>query len=286
VSSALNVSPDASRDEYRVVIEPARRAGGEWRELWSYRELFFFFAWRDLIVRYKQTFLGVAWAALRPLIAIALLSFVFSRLAGLQAEGGVPYSVFVLTGLLPWQLVSTGLADASQSLILQANLVSKVYFPRILVPASALSVSVADGAVSLVLMGLLLVYHGLWPGLRLLALPACFVLAVGTALGVGIWLSALTVRWRDLRVAVPFLVQVSLYASPVAYRAALIPEAWRPVFEINPLVGIIAAFRWCLIPGTSLETRAVLLSLTVTVLLLVTGLRYFRATERHFADVI
>lgn len=269
-----------------VVIEPRRGVGHLGSELWRHRELFLFLAWRDLLVRYKQTALGIAWAGVRPAVAMVIFSFVFGRIAGLPAEGGAPYALFVLAGLLPWQLVTSGASDAGNSLVVQANLISKVYFPRLLVPASALSVSLADALVSFALLGTLVAYHGIRPGPQLVALPVVVLLATAVALGAGLWLSALTVRWRDVRVIVPFLVQISLYASPVAYGSSLVPERWRPLYELNPLVGLIDGFRWALLSGTGFPGRSLAFAAAVAVLLVTTGLAHFRRTERSFADVI
>lgn len=287
-SVVTHSAPPEGRDPVppTVVIEPNRGIGRLGSELWQHRELFLFLAWRDLLVRYKQTVLGVAWAGFRPAVAMVLFSFVFGRIAGLPAEGGAPYALFVLAGLLPWQLVTSGASDAGNSLVVQANLISKVYFPRLLVPASALSVSLVDTVVSFALMGGLLAYHGIRPGPQLLALPMVLSLAVAVSLGAGLWLSALMVRWRDVRVIVPFLVQISLYASPVAYGSALCPERWRALFDLNPLVGLIDGFRWALLPGIGFPARSLACSVAAAVLLVTTGLAHFRRTERSFADVI
>jgi lipopolysaccharide transport system permease protein len=272
------------RDE-ALVIEAGRGQSGYWRDLWRYRELLYFFAWRDLLVRYKQTLVGLGWSLLRPLLAMAIFSLVFGRLARLPSEG-VPYPVFVLAGLMAWQLFATALSDASNSLLANASLVTKVDFPRLLAPAGSVVVAVADALVSAALLLALMAWYGVTPPWRVVLLPAFAALGLAAALGAGCWLGALNVRYRDVRLAVPFLVQVGLYASPVGFASGLVPEAWRPYFYLNPMAGVIDGFRFCLFERSPLDTLGLATGATLILLLLVTGVLYFRRTERTFADVI
>jgi lipopolysaccharide transport system permease protein len=269
-----------------VVVEAGRGEDQYWRDVWHYRELLYFLAWRDLLVRYKQTVLGVAWALVRPLVGLVVFTLLFGRLAGLPS-GGLPYPVLVLAGLIPWLFFAAALTDASNSLVANASLVSKVYFPRLLAPLSAVAVSLVDLAVSGVLLGALLAFyrHPLTP--RVLALPAFLALALLAALGAGLWLAALHVRYRDVRHVVPFLLQVGLYLSPVGFTSGLIPDRWRAAYALNPMVGVIEGVRWCLLgPESATHWGSLLASAATGTALLVTGVWYFRRTERTFADLI
>jgi lipopolysaccharide transport system permease protein len=272
--------------EGEIVVEAGAAGARYWGDLWRYRELLYFLAWRDLLVRYKQTAAGVAWALVRPLLALAVFSFVFGRVAKLPSPDGVPYPVLVFTGLLPWQFVTTALTDAAGSLVSNANLVGKVYFPRLLVPAAAVAVGLADTVLSMLLLLVLMLATQVAPGPRLLLLPVFVALALLAALGAGLWLAALNVRYRDVRLLVPFLVQLSLYASPVGFDSAVVPERWRLLFSFNPLVGVIEGFRYCLLPDAPLDLAALGISASLVVVLLLGGTAYFRSTERAFADVI
>src|SRR5207249_4736617 len=222
---------------HELVIEAGRTEGQYWRDLFRYRELFYFLAWRDILVRYKHTVIGILWAVLRPFLTMVVFVLIFSKIAKLP-PGGLPYPVMVFAGMLPWQLFSTSLSEGSNSLITSANLISKVYFPRLIVPTSAVVVSFADFAVSAVLLGLLMIYYGVWPGLSLLAIPAFTLLGLGASVGAGLWLAALNVEYRDFRYLVPFLVQFGLYISPVGFTSAIIPERWRMLYSLNPMVAV------------------------------------------------
>lgn len=272
-----------SRD--RVTIEAGRGEARYWRDVWQYRELLYFLAWRDVLVRYKQTAAGVAWAVLRPALTLAVFSFVFGRIARLPSDG-VPYPLLVFAGLLPWQFVASSVADTAGSLVSNAGLLTKVYFPRLLAPVSAVAVSVLDGAVSLLLLAGLMAYYGRWPGLEILTLPGVALLALALAIGAGVWLAALNVRYRDVRLLVPFLVQVGLYVSPVGFSSAVIPERFRLLYFLNPLVGVIDGFRHALLGAPAPDPRALGLTALTALALLVSGVAYFRRTERTFADVI
>jgi lipopolysaccharide transport system permease protein len=268
-----------------LVIEAGRAERPYWRDLWRYRELLGFLAWRDIKVRYKQAVLGVAWAALQPAVQTLLLTFVFGKLAKMP-DGGVPYPLIVLTGLLPWQLFSSAFSGAGNSLVGNANLISKVYFPRLIVPLSALAVALVDLAILLILTLPLTMIWGVVPTWRLCFLPVFILAALLIALGAGLWITALTVRYRDFRFIAPFLLQIGLFVTPVGYRTDFLPN-WHDLLALNPLTGVVNAFRWCFL-GNSIgfDASGLAMSLVVAALLLGTGLWYFRATERRFADVI
>ncbi|MEY2545173.1 MAG: lipopolysaccharide transport system permease protein [Verrucomicrobiota bacterium] len=272
--------------EQELVIEAGRTERNYWRDLFRYRELFYFLAWRDVLVRYKQTVIGVLWAVLRPFLTMVVFVFVFSRIAKLPAEG-IPYPVMVFAAMLPWQLFSTSFSEGSNSLISNANLISKVYFPRLIVPASAVIVSFVDFLISLSLLTLLMVWYHVWPMWHILTLPLFTILALLTSTGAGLWLAALNVEYRDFRYVVPFLVQFGLYVSPVGFSSSVVPAKWRPFYSLNPMVGVIDGFRWAVSGGRStIYMPGLFVSLAVTALLLIGGIWYFRRMERTFADVI
>jgi lipopolysaccharide transport system permease protein len=268
------------------VIEAGRTERHYWADLWRYRELFGFLVWRDFLVRYKQTAIGVAWALLRPLVAIVVFTIVFGRLAGLPSDGA-PYAIMVCAGLLPWQFFASGFSEAGGSLVGNASIISKVYFPRLVIPASAVIVSLVDFAVSLAILAGLMIWYGYAPGWRIATLPLFLAIAFLAALGAGLWVGALNVRYRDFRFVIPFIVQFGLYISPVGFSSSIIPENWRFVYSLNPMVGVIDGFRWAILGGQdALYWPGFLLSLAVVLLLVVSGVWYFRRTERSFADVI
>jgi lipopolysaccharide transport system permease protein len=269
-----------------LVIEAGRAHLHYWRDLWRYRELLGLLAWRDIQVRYKQAVLGVAWALIQPAVQTVLLWFVFGKLAKMPAGGDVPYSLLVLAGLLPWQLFSTAFGNAGNSLVGNAHLISKVYFPRLLMPLAALAVALVDMLVLLALALPLIAFFGAPPDWRLLLLPLFMLGTLLVALGAGLWITALTVKFRDFRFIAPFLLQIGLFATPVGYRADLLPN-WRELLALNPLTSLVEGFRWSLLGGrTQLDPHAFGLSALMTTLLLASGLWYFRKTERQFSDVI
>lgn len=276
---------DSSLQEL-IVVRAAGSDRGYWRELWKYRELFYFLAWRDLKVRYKQTVIGVAWAVIRPLLTMIIFTVVFSRLAKLPSTGDVPYPVLVMAGLIAWQFFAAVMGEGSQSIVSNANLITKIYFPRVIVPASVLAVAMADLAITGMLTLLLMAWYRVWPSWHIIALPAFLLMAIAAALGVGLWLSALTVRYRDMRFVIPFTVQFGLYVTPVGFSTATVAAAYRPLYALNPMVGVIEGFRWSLLGTGELSGGILPISVTTALLLLVTGFRYFRATERSFADTI
>jgi lipopolysaccharide transport system permease protein len=269
-----------------IVIEAGRGARRYWSDLWLYRELLYFLAWRDIVVRYKQTAIGVAWALIQPLLLMVILTFVFGRLAKLPSDG-IPYSLLVLCGLLPWFFFSQAFSSASSSLIGNANMVSRIYFPRMLIPLSAVAVCLVDFAITFGLLIVLALIYGVLPDWRVIALPGFLLLAIATAVGAGLWLAALNVKYRDFRYVVPYMVQIGMYISPVGFNSALVPEKWRIVYALNPMVGVIDGFRWSFLGGTTeIFLPGLFLSVLLSVALLVSGIVYFRKTERQFADLI
>jgi homopolymeric O-antigen transport system permease protein len=277
--------PDAERGEdFDLVIEAGRGFSRYWRDLWRYRGLLYFLAWRDVLVLYKQTAIGVAWAVLRPLLTMAVFTIIFGKLAKLPSEGA-PYPVLVFSAMLPWQMFSNALQSSSSSLIDNTNLISKVYFPRLIVPASAVAASLVDFAISFAILLVMTAWFHVFPGARLLAVPLFVLLGLIVAFGAGLWFAALNVRYRDFRYVVPFALQLGLYVSPVGFSASVVPSQWHLVYSINPLVGVIDGFRWAIV-GTPLDGDAVAMSCAVGAILLVSGIAYYRSVERTFADVI
>lgn len=273
--------------EQVLVIEAGRAERQYWQDLWRYRELFYFLAWRDILVRYKQTFIGIAWALIRPFLTMVVFSVVFGKLAGLPAPAGVPYPILVFAAMLPWQFFSSALSECSNSLITNSNLISKVYFPRLIVPTSAVIVSFVDFMVSgMILLGLMAWYNFV-PDWRILTLPLFIAIAFAASMGVGLWLAALNVEYRDFRYIVPFIVQFGLYISPVGFSSDVVPENWRLLYSLNPMVGVIDGFRWAILGGQStIYWPGFILSLGLVVIFLGSGIWYFRKMERTFADVI
>ena len=271
---------------FDLIIEPNRTTVAFFRELLRYRELFYFLAWRDILVRYKQTVIGIAWSVIRPLLTMLVFTIVFGRLARLPNEG-VPYPILVFSAMLPWQYFSNAMQESSNSLIAESRLISKVYFPRLIVPASSVIVSAVDFLISLALLGLLMLGYSFVPSWTFLFMPFFFLLATLAALGTGFWLSALNVKYRDFRYIVPFLVQFGLYVSPVGFSSSVVPERWRLLYSLNPMVGVIDGFRWC-VQGTasSLYLPGFLISAAISVLAFFSGVWFFRRTERFFADFI
>jgi lipopolysaccharide transport system permease protein len=270
-----------------LLISPTLSSRTYWLDLWRYRELFYFLAWRDILVRYKQTVIGIAWAVIRPLLTTVIFTVIFGRLSHLPSPISVPYALMVMSAMLPWQFFATALSESSNSLIGNANLISKVYFPRLIIPAGSVITSFVDFLITLVLMGGLMVWFRFLPDWHLLLLPVFAALAFACAFGGGLWLCALNVQYRDFRYIVPFIVQLGLYVSPVGFSSSIVPEKWRLLYSLNPMVGIIDGFRWCLLHGrTPLDWQAIRLSCGLVVLLSVSGIWYFRKMERTFADVI
>lgn len=270
----------------RLVIKAGKTEGQYWQDIWHYRELFYFLAWRDLLVLYKQTAIGVSWALIRPLLTMVVLTIVFGRLAKLDV-GEAPYPILVFAGLLPWQFFSNALSESSNSLILNANLVSKVYFPRLIVPASAVIVSFVDFIISGLILLALMAWYDFVPDWRIMTLPIFIAIGFAAAMGGGLWLAALNVEYRDFRYLVPFIVQFGLYISPVGFSSEVVPEQWRLLYSLNPMVGVIDGFRWAILGGDfQLYWPGFCLSMLLVLALLSSGIWYFRKMERTFADVI
>ena len=269
-----------------LIIEAGRTERHYWKDLWRYRELFYFLAWRDILVRYKQTVIGLAWALIRPLLTMVVFVFVFSKLAKLPSEG-VPYPILVFAALLPWQFFSNAFTEAGNSLISNANMISKVYFPRLVIPTSAVIVSFVDFLISGIILVVLMIWYGFAPDWRIFALPLFIFIAFVAAMGAGLWIAALNVKYRDFRYIIPFVVQFGLYVSPVGFSSTIVPDQWRLLYSINPMVGVIDGCRWAILGGnTPLYWPGFLLSLFLVVVILVTGTYYFRKTEKSFADII
>ena len=270
----------------RLVIKAGRTESQYWQDLWHYRELFYFLAWRDILVRYKQTAIGVAWALIRPFITMVVFTVVFGQLAKLPSEG-VPYPILVFAAMLPWQFFAGALSECSNSLIFNSNLISKVYFPRLIVPTSAVIVSFVDFLISGIILLALMAWYNFVPDWRILTLPLFIAVAFAAAMGGGLWLAALNVEYRDFRYLVPFIVQLGLYVSPVGFSSNIVPEQWRLLYSLNPLVGVIDGFRWAILGGGShLYWPGFMLSTGLVALLFASGVWYFRKMERTFADVI
>jgi lipopolysaccharide transport system permease protein len=285
-SSTKSDSPN-SGDETLLVLAAGRAEAYYWRDLWRYRELFAILAWRDVAVQYKQTVIGAAWAVVRPLLTMLVFTGVFSRLAGLPSEGATPYPIMVMAGMLPWFLFATVLGNSSNSLVSSSNLISKVYFPRLIVPVASAVVALVDFAISLVLVFAMMAWFAFAPDWRLLFLPLFALLALLAALGPALIMTALNVKYRDFRFIVPFVVQFGLYLSPVGFSSAIVPDEWRLLYALNPMVGVIDGFRWCLLGGeAALDVPGFGIGLAVIVLFLWLGVRTFRATEKSFADLL
>ena len=277
----MSVTPD------EIIIEPGRGLKHYWKDLWHYRELFYFLAWRDIAVRYKQTVIGVAWSVIRPVLTMAVFVVVFGKLAGLPSEGDAPYPILVFAAMLPWQFFANALSESSNSLVGNANMISKVYFPRLAIPASSVIVSFIDFLISFAMLLLLMGGYRFVPGWRIITLPLFALLAIGVAIGAGLWFASLTVKYRDFRFIVPFVVQFGLYVSPVGFSSKIVPPQWRLLYSLNPMVGVIDGFRWAIIGGdVELYLPGLLLAIGLVVTLLTSGIWYFRRTERTFADVI
>lgn len=270
----------------KLIIEAGRTEKHYWADLWRYRELFYFLAWRDILVRYKQTVIGFAWALLRPFLTMVVFTVVFGKLAKLPSEG-VPYPIMVFAAMLPWQFFSNSLAEASNSLVGNSNLISKVYFPRLIVPASSVITSFIDFLISAGIMAILMLWYSFVPDWKIVLLPLFVVIAFAASMGFGLLLTALNVKYRDFRYIVPFIVQFGLYISPIGFSSSIVPEKWRLLYSLNPMVGVVDGFRWAILGGrATIYMPGFILSLGIVLVFLIVGVWYFRKTERTFADVI
>jgi lipopolysaccharide transport system permease protein len=270
-----------------IIIEPGRYERNYWHDLWRYRELLRVLAWRDLAVRYKQTVIGVAWAVIRPFLTMLVFTIIFGRIAKLPSDGIVPYPLMVFAGMLPWTFFATGLSEASNSLVNNANLISKVYFPRLIVPVATVVVAFVDFLITFSILVVLMAWFRFLPDWRILLLPALILLAFLVSMGPSLWITALNVKYRDFRYVIPFIVQFGLYVSPVGFSSSVVSEKWRLLYSLNPMVGVIDGFRWCILGGQSpLYLPGLAVSLCVTAFFLWFGIRRFRKTEKSFADLI
>ena len=279
--------PQPAESPHLLVLEPGRTGKNYWRDIWAFRELFAILAWRDVAVRYKQTVIGVAWAVVRPLLTMVIFTVIFGRLAKLPSAGAAPYPIMVFAGMLPWFLFSTVLSEASNSMVANTNLVGKVYFPRIILPTATALVALVDFAINLALLACLMAWYGFLPTWRILFLPLFVVLATLASLGPSLWMTAMNVKYRDVRYIIPFVVQFGLYISPVGFTSAVVPEKWRLWYSLNPIVGVIDGFRWSILGKNSpLNMESFAISMAATLFFLWLGISYFRRTERTFADLI
>jgi lipopolysaccharide transport system permease protein len=277
--SAENIIPE-------LVIEAGRSEKNYWMDLWRYRELFYILSWRDIKVRYKQTAIGAAWSIIRPLLTMIIFTVIFGRVAKLPPEGSAPYAIMVYAAMLPWQFFSNALGEASNSLINNTNLITKIYFPRMIIPASSVIVSFVDFGISALLMILLMVWYRFMPPLQIVLLPLFVVMAFLASFGISLYVTALNVKYRDFRYIIPFVVQFGLYISPVGFSSSVVPEKWRLLFSLNPMVGVIDGFRWCILGEQKFYWPGFLASTAVIIFFCLIGIRYFRRTEKSFADNI
>lgn len=268
-----------------IVIEPSG-SRIQLKTLWEYRELLYFLTWKELKIRYKQTILGVLWVILQPLLTMVVFTLFFSKLAGIKSESGIPYPLFTFAALLPWQLFANSLSFGGNSLIHNQQLITKVYFPRLLVPLSAVLTNIVDFSISMIILILLFIYYGIAPAFQIFYLPAFFMLAVLTALAVSLWLAALNVRYRDVRYTIPFLTQIWLFATPVVYPVSIIPEQWKLIYGLNPMVGVVEGFRWALLGKSESPDVTIFVSAVIAAVLFFGGLLYFRKVEKTFADIV
>ncbi len=276
-----------SPQESVLIIEPGRAEKNYWADLWRYRELFVVLAWRDISVRYKQTIIGILWAIIRPFLTMVVFTVIFGRIAKLPSDGSTPYALLVFAAMLPWSLFSNALSESSGSLISNANLIGKVYFPRLIIPAAAQVTAFIDFLISFILLVGMMIYYQFFPAPQILLLPLFILLALMASLGPGLWITALNVKYRDFRYIIPFVVQFGLYISPVGFSSNVVPEQWRLLYSLNPMVGVIDGFRWCILGGNSpIYLPGFLLSLAITAFFLWLGISQFRKMEKTFADLI
>ena len=271
----------------KIIIEPGRTEKNYWADLWRYRELFIILSWRDLSVRYKQTIIGILWAILRPFLTMVVFTVIFSRIAKLPSDGNAPYALMVFAAMLPWSLFANSLAESSNSLIDNTNLISKVYFPRLIIPAATLITALVDFLISFVILVAMMIYYQFMPGWQIVLIPFFIILALMASLGPGLWITALNVKYRDFRYVIPFLVQCGLYVSPVGFSSNVVPDKWRLLYSLNPMVGVIDGFRWCILGGNSpIYLPGFFLSLAIIASFLWLGVSRFRKMEKTFTDII
>lgn len=278
---------DFTGEMHQLILTPGAAQKNYWRDIWKFRELLIILAWRDVSVRYKQTAIGIIWALLRPLLTMVIFTMIFSKVAGLPSTGNAPYTLMVFSGMLPWMLFSSSLGDASNSLVSNANLISKVYFPRMIITIASMIVAVVDFMLSFLVLLLIMLFYQYWSGWQMLLMPCFVILAVLASLGPSLLISSLNVKYRDFRYIIPFVMQLGIYISPVGFASNLLPEKWRMLYSLNPMVGVIDGFRWCILGGDSaIHWPSLFVSLVVIVLFLFLGIWTFRKNERAFADLI
>jgi lipopolysaccharide transport system permease protein len=278
--------PEIKNNVPELIIESGRTEKNYWRDLWVYRELFYILSWRDIKVRYKQTVIGAAWSILRPLLTMIIFTVIFGRVAKLPTEGTAPYAIMVYAAMLPWQFFANALSEASNSLVGNTNLITKIYFPRMIIPASSVIVSLVDFGISFVLMLVLFFWYHFLPPFQIILLPLFVVLAFLASFGISLYVTALNVKYRDFRYIIPFIVQFGLYVSPVGFSSSIVPVKWRLLYSLNPMVGVIDGFRWCILGEQKMYWPGFLVSCGVVALFCFIGVRYFRKTEKTFADNI
>lgn len=275
-----------AENQFTLVIEAGQTSRNYWKDLWRYRDLFFFLVWRDILVRYKQTVVGIAWVVIRPIMTMLVFTLIFGKLAKLPSDG-VPYSLMVFSGMLPWFFFSSALSESSNSMVANSNLLSKVYFPRIIVPTSAIIVCLVDFFLSFLVLVPFMFYYGISPDWKIITLPLFLLLGIVTSLGAGLWLSALNIKYRDFRIILPFIVQIGMYVSPVGFSSSIVPDKWKLLYSLNPMVGVIDGFRWALLGGNfKLYLPGLYASISISLIIFIIGLGYFRSTERTFADLL
>ena len=276
----------SQNSENFLIIEAGKTEKHYWIDLWRYRELFYFLSWRDILVRYKQTAIGIAWSVIRPVLTMIVFTIIFGRIAKLPS-GDIPYPILVFVAMLPWQLFANSLAESSMSLIGNANMISKIYFPRMILPASSIIVAFIDFFISFIILGIIMAWYRFIPSWKIIFVPIFLLITFLAAFGVGLMFSALNVKYRDFKYIVPFVVQFGLYASPVGFSSDVIPDKWRLLYSINPMVGVIDGFRWCIIgQDISIYKPGFIISIILTIFILIIGIIYFRKTEKTFADKI
>lgn len=276
----------SANNTFEIIIDPNKKRSHYWLDVWKFRELFYFFAWRDLLVRYKQTFIGVAWSVIRPLLTMVVFTAIFGSLAKLPSHG-VPYVLLVGAAMIPWQFFANSFADASNSLIGNSSMLTKVYFPRFIIPVSTIIVSLVDFFISLLILFLLMMWYHFIPGVKIISIFFFLFIAIITSLGAGLFVSAMNVKYRDFKFIVPFIVQFGLFVSPVGFSSSIIPQQWKFIYSLNPMVAVIDGFRWAILGGEYvIYVPGLIASIVIAILLLITGIKFFRSTERRLADFI
>jgi len=283
--SNLSSHENIETQNWDLVLKPGRAEKNYWKDIWRYRELFYILSWRDIKVRYKQTILGAAWSIIRPLLTTVIFTVVFSKIAKLNNPGNAPYALMVFAGMLPWQFFSNALSESSNSLIGNSNLITKVYFPRMIIPASSVITSLVDFAISFLILIAMMCWYQYVPSWHIVFLPIFILIAFFCAFGVGLYLTAVNVKYRDFRYIIPFIIQFGLYITPVGFSSSIISEKWKFLYSINPMVGVIDGFRWCIL-GDPMKFSSFLISMAITFLFLLLGVFYFRRMEKTFADNI